>query len=142
MIYDEQKLPLSVIYIYILCVVPVIISHRLNNHCSASENISKRNYCTTQSRITGAVREPTFNYGVQLFLYVLHMLRVTMTSDLAHLIYREKESLYTERKGFFPYWNNLKKIVLRASICSFSSYFLFVGGSLNNMHKKTYLEGS
>ena len=40
---------------------------------------------TAQSRIIGAVRGPTFNYGGQLSLYVLHILSVNMTKDLAHL---------------------------------------------------------
>ena len=47
-----------------------------------------------------------------------------------YLIYWEKESLYAERNGYYPYCNNAKKIVLRASICIFSSYFLFVDSSL------------
>ena len=37
------------------------------------------------------------------------------------LIYREKESLYAERNGYYWYCNKVKKIVLRASICIFSS---------------------
>ena len=61
----------------------------------------------------------TLNYDGQLSLYVPYMLRVTMTGDLAHLqlsdlqgetrsyaerlIYREKECLYAERNGHFPY---------------------------------------
>ena len=40
---------------------------------------------TTQSRIIGAVRGPTLNYGEQLSLCVPCMLRVSMTDDLAHL---------------------------------------------------------
>ena len=40
---------------------------------------------STQSRIIGAVRGPTLNYGEQLSLYVPYMLRVSMTEDLAHL---------------------------------------------------------
>ena len=40
---------------------------------------------STQSRIIGAVRGATLNYGGQLFLYVPYMLRVNMTGDLAHL---------------------------------------------------------
>ena len=28
------------------------------------------------------------------------------------LIYRKKECLYAERNGYFPYWNDLNKIVL------------------------------
>ena len=40
---------------------------------------------TTQSRIIGAVRGSTLNYGGQLSLYFPHMLRVSMTGDLAHL---------------------------------------------------------
>ena len=40
---------------------------------------------TTQSRIIGAIREPTLNYMGQLSLYVPHMLRVNMTRDLPHL---------------------------------------------------------
>ena len=39
----------------------------------------------TQSKIVGAVRGATLNYGKQLSLYVPHMLRVSMTGDLAHL---------------------------------------------------------
>ena len=39
----------------------------------------------TQSRIIGAVREATLNYGGQLALYFHHKLRVSMTRDLAHL---------------------------------------------------------
>ena len=39
----------------------------------------------TQSRIIGAVLEPTLNYGEQLSPYVPYMLRVNMTRDLAHL---------------------------------------------------------
>ena len=39
----------------------------------------------TQSRIIGAVRGPTLNYGEQLSLYVSYMPRVSMTEDLAHL---------------------------------------------------------
>ena len=39
----------------------------------------------TQSRIIGAVRGPTLNYGRQLSLYFPYMLRVTMTRDLAYL---------------------------------------------------------
>ena len=62
---------------------------------------------------------PTLNYGNHLSLYVPHTLRVSMTGDLAHLqlsdlqgenrlyakhlIYREKECLYTERNGHFSY---------------------------------------
>ena len=46
------------------------------------------------------------------------------------LIYRKKERLYTERNGYFPYWNDLKKIVLIASICIFYSYLLIVCASL------------
>ena len=42
------------------------------------------------------------------------------------LIYREKESLYSERYGCYPYCNNVKKIVLRSCMCIFSSYILFV----------------
>ena len=42
----------------------------------------------------------------------------------------EKESLYAERNDFYLYCNNVKKIVLRASICIFSSNFLFVDASL------------
>ena len=38
----------------------------------------------TQSRIIGAVRGATLNYGEQLSLYVPYMLRVNMTGDLAH----------------------------------------------------------
>ena len=89
---------------------------------------------------------PTLNYGGQLSLYFPHMLRVNMTRDLAHLqlsdlqekldlhaerlIYREKESLYAERNGCYPYCNNDKKIILRASICISPSYLLFVDASL------------
>ena len=40
---------------------------------------------TTQSRIIGAARGPTLNYGRQLPLYVSHIFRVNMTKDLAHL---------------------------------------------------------
>ena len=40
---------------------------------------------TIQSRIIGAVRTITLNYGGQLSLYVPYMLRVNMTGDLAHL---------------------------------------------------------
>ena len=39
------------------------------------------------------------------------------------LTYREKESLYAERNGYYLYCNNVKKIILRASICIFSSYY-------------------
>ena len=39
----------------------------------------------TQSRIIGAVREHTLNYGGQLSLYVPHILCVNMARDLAHL---------------------------------------------------------
>ena len=39
----------------------------------------------TQSRIIGAVRGPTLNYGEQVSLYVPYMLRIIMTEDLAHL---------------------------------------------------------
>ena len=46
------------------------------------------------------------------------------------LIYREKESLYAERNGYYPYCNNAKKIVLPAYIYIFSSYILFVDASL------------
>ena len=46
------------------------------------------------------------------------------------LIYREKESLYAERNGYCSCCNNVKKIVLRAFICIFSSYLLFVDASL------------
>ena len=83
------------------------------------------------------------------------MLRVNITSDLARLkmsdlqeesliyrvkidlcaerlIYREKECLYTEHNGHFPYWNNLKKTVSRTSICIF---LLFVDDSLIKMRK-------
>ena len=87
---------------------------------------------------------PTLNYGGQLSLYVPYMLRVNMTGDLAHLqlsdlqgeirpicrICKEKEALYAERNGYYPYGNNDKKIVLRASTCIFSSDFLFVDASL------------
>ena len=90
---------------------------------------------------------PTLNYGKQLSLYFPHMLRVNMTRDLTHLqlsdlqgeirpicrtsaLQRERESLYAERSGYYPDCNNVKKIVLRASICLFSSYFLFVDASL------------
>ena len=67
-----------------------------------------------------------------------------MTKHLAHLqldlyaerlIYREKESLYAEHKGYYFYWNNLKKTVLCISICIFTSYFLFLDTSFINMHK-------
>ena len=67
------------------------------------------------------------------------MLRVNMTRDLPHLqlsdlqgeirpICRTSElqgerSLYAESKGYYPYLNNINKIVLRDSICIFSSYF-------------------
>ena len=93
----------------------------------------------------------TLNYGGHLSLYFPHMLRVDMTRDLAHLqlsdlqreldlhaerlIYREKECLYAERNGYFPCWNNPKKIVLLSSICIFSSYFYFAGASLIKMLK-------
>ena len=42
-------------------------------------------------------------------------------------IYREKESLYA---GYYPYCNNVKKIVLRAPMGIFSSLILFVDASL------------
>ena len=74
------------------------------------------------------------------------MLRVNMTRDLVHLQLSDlqgeirptcrtsdlqgKESLYAERNGYYFYCNNAEKIVLRASICIFSSYFLFVDASL------------
>ena len=62
---------------------------------------------------------PTLNYGGQLSLYFTHMLRVNMTRDLANmqlfdlqgeirpiyaerLTYREKESIYAERNGYYP----------------------------------------
>ena len=50
---------------------------------------------------------------------------ICRTSD-----YREKESICAERNGYYSYCNNVKKIVLRASICIFFSYFLFVDASL------------
>ena len=34
-------------------------------------------------------REPTLNYGEQLFLYVPHMLRVNMARELAHMHWSE-----------------------------------------------------
>ena len=95
---------------------------------------------------------PILNYGEQLSLCVPYMLRVSMTEDLAHLqycliyrvklnlyaewlIYRQKECLYAERNGYFPFWNNLKKIVSLTSICILSSYFLFVDASLIKKRK-------
>ena len=51
------------------------------------------------------------------------------------LIYRKKECLYAERNAYFPYWNDLKKIVLIASICIIYSYLLIVCGSLIKMCK-------
>ena len=50
-----------------------------------------------------------------------------------------KESLYAERKGYYPFLNNIKKIVLRAFLCSFSSYFLFMDASLIDMYKQLHL---
>ena len=76
---------------------------------------------------------PTLNYGRQLSLYYPHMHRVNMTRDLAHLQLSDlqgeirpicrtsdlqgKKSLYAERNGYYSYCNNVKKIVLRSSIC-------------------------
>ena len=51
------------------------------------------------------------------------------------LIYRKKECLYAERNGYFPYWSDLKKIVLIASICIFYSYLLIVCALLIKMFK-------
>ena len=69
-----------------------------------------------------------------------------MTRDLAHLQLSDlqgeirlvcltfdlqgEKSLYAERNGYYLYCKNAKKRVLRASIGTFSSYFLFVGASL------------
>ena len=73
-----------------------------------------------------------------------------MTKDLAHLqlsdlrgeiiyaerrIYNKKECLYAERNRYFPYWNDLKEIVLMSSICIFYSYLLIVCASLIKMCK-------
>ena len=58
------------------------------------------------------------------------------------LIYRKKEWLYAERNDYFPYWSNLKKIVLIASICIFSSYFLFVDVLLIKMRTQTHFQAS
>ena len=58
------------------------------------------------------------------------MYRVKLDLYAERLIYREKESLYAEHNGCFPNCTNVKKIVLRASICLFFSYLLFVDASL------------
>ena len=58
------------------------------------------------------------------------------------LNYRMKESLYAERKGYYPFKKNIKKIVLRASICILSSYFLFVDALLIDMYKQADLHAS
>ena len=46
------------------------------------------------------------------------------------LIYREKKILYAELNGYYSNCNNVKKVVLRAFMCIFSSYSLFVDASL------------
>ena len=62
---------------------------------------------------------PTLNYGGQLSLCIPYMLRVNMTGNLAHMQLsdlqgetrpicqtsdlQEKEFLYAERNGHFPY---------------------------------------
>ena len=70
-----------------------------------------------------------------------------MTGDLAHLqlfdlqgeirpicrtsdLHGERILKYAERNDYYFYYNNVKKIVLGASICIFSSYLLFVDASL------------
>ena len=83
------------------------------------------------------------------------MLRVNVTRDLTRLqlsdlqkeirpicrrgkggkpIYRGKECLYAERNIYFSI-EMIKKIVLIASMCIFSSYFFYLGASLIKMLK-------
>ena len=102
---------------------------------------------STQSRIIGAVRGahsqlwgttlPVFSsYAPRKFdkrfgtpcNCLIYREKIDLHAE--RLIYREKESLYAERNVYYPYCNNVKKIVLRASICFLSSYFLFVDTSL------------
>ena len=82
---------------------------------------------------------PTLNYGGQLSLYFPHMhcaqiwhtcncliYREKLDLYAERLIYREKKSLYAEYNDYYPYCNNVKKIVLRDS----TTYILFVDASL------------
>ena len=117
-----------------------------NPKCVSYRVLTPKNGILPNQELSVLYGGPTPNYGRQLSLYFPHMLRVNMPKiwhtcnyliyreklDLYAelLIYRVKESLYAERNGYYPYCNNVKKIVLRASMCIFSSYFLFVDASL------------
>ena len=56
----------------------------INVHLSLNPNLTRCEILPNQE-LSVLYGGPTLNYGGQLSLYVLHMLRVNMTKDLAHL---------------------------------------------------------
>ena len=66
---------------------------------------------------------------------LIYRVKIDLCQCAERLIYREKECLYAERNGYFPYLNDIKKIVLIASICIFYLYLLIVCASLIKMCK-------